>query len=147
MDTALNHRGIYHQLKTYHGYDHTPWDTSHVLRVDIDTIARNFLYEMICNEFPLPASNSSPALEPSLQLYPNPAFDCINIETIDLPMRTIIVYDAVGKKIEEHNYEGKQTTTCSIQTAHWPEGLFVVRGIGAGNRLLEEKRVIIARPK
>ncbi len=47
MDTALANRNVHHELKTFPNDDHCPWNSDLGKMVEVDTLARNFLYPMV----------------------------------------------------------------------------------------------------
>jgi hypothetical protein len=144
IDTALNNRGIYHQLKTYWGYDHTPWDTSYALQVDIDTIARDFFYDMICNEFPLHTENNYTIKpEPAVSVYPNPAADEWYLLTGHLAVASIMVYDNLGQIIYEQRLN-PASTRHSINTTQWPDGLYLIHCQDARGQWMCSKKIMIS---
>ncbi|GIV33621.1 MAG: hypothetical protein KatS3mg031_1156 [Chitinophagales bacterium] len=141
IDTALNNRGIYHQLKTYYDYDHTPWDTSWALCAEIDTIARDFLYPMICNDFPLPVPDDFKPVR-LLQVFPNPVFQELYAESNYAPISRIDVFNAMGEKIYTQQYANAAQRQ-KLYTGRWVPGLYIVYAADDKGSPLGHKKIII----
>ncbi|HRP38957.1 MAG TPA: alpha/beta hydrolase fold domain-containing protein [Chitinophagales bacterium] len=128
MDTALTARNIRHELKTFPGDDHCPWDTSATKMADIDTLARNFLYPMVCSQFPdagpitgISEINGSY----SLAIYPNPNSGTFNIRTDKFENGTVAeVFNQMGQLVNTTSLKNNITTLNLSNSAF---GVYVVR--------------------
>ncbi|MDW8273913.1 MAG: alpha/beta hydrolase fold domain-containing protein [Chitinophagales bacterium] len=142
IDTALTNRGIPHQLKTYFNYDHTPWDTSFALRVEIDSIAREFIYPMICNNFPLSTDEKIDFAFLNLYSGNNPGE--IFVESSLAQISSFEAYDISGRKIQEIIFEYPNNIQ-RINTQEWPEGFYVFKFFTHDNLPIATKKVWLSK--
>ncbi|MCS6935321.1 MAG: alpha/beta hydrolase fold domain-containing protein [Chitinophagales bacterium] len=123
IDTALTNRGIYHQLKTYYNYDHTPWDTSLTLCAEIDTIVRNFLYPMVCAEFPLSVKETDYTV---CEVYPNPASGHCRVNIEGSALHSVELLHITGAKVLSHPL-AEPAASCNINLSAVTPGLYLLK--------------------
>ncbi len=77
----------------------------------------------------------------SINVFPNPALDIINIELEEdsKSIKELLIYDAKGQ-IQYQHFE--DFTTIQISTSHFPAGLFYVK-VKVGQKVYIEKLIIL----
>jgi acetyl esterase/lipase len=143
IDTALNNRGIPHQLKTYWGYDHTPWDTSQSLRADIDTIARDFFYDILCNELAL-HSREPLKNETLFSVYPHPAANELIVKTHHSSVASIAIYNYIGQAVRQERVQ-TPSSGFTLTVADLPNGIYSICAVDKRGEVLEHKKIVITR--
>ena len=92
--------------------------------VTFDNTLWAYLNQLVCN----PVSTTE-VIDRQVRIWPNPASEGWNIET-SVPAERVEVYDALGHLLQSET--GSQTTTCWLDAADLPPGIFAVKIFAAG---------------
>ncbi len=104
MDTALAARGVQRELKSYPNSDHSPWDTNATILQEVDLLARDFLYPMVCNDFTAdgPTSIKNIVAHSGVTLYPNPNNGSFFVRIDNFTEGTVLeVYNPMGQLVKQ----------------------------------------------
>lgn len=78
----------------------------------------------------------------SLKIYPNPTAEKLHITSVKNGISSLVVYDALGRKVLENYYENNKKTQAEVSLAHLFNGVYVVAiEDGLNNKL--SKQVIV----
>jgi acetyl esterase/lipase len=130
MDTALTNRGVLHELKTFPNDDHCPWDSDLSKMTEVDTLARNFLYPMVCSFFPdaapfNPTGVSEINVPYEVNVYPNPNTGEFYIKTDKIENNmTIEVVNQLGQTVKEIALQDKVT---ALKLNNAQAGVYILR--------------------
>ena len=136
----MDHIGLPHCYLEYPGTGHVGYLTSDPLNAL--NFVFNFLASVVCGESPNCTSATAAVSEAAtagnvLRSWPTPAKDMLSIE---LPEAARVQFiDAQGRTVLSHNLPAGTTT---LDVAHLPEGLYVVKATGANVRT---SRIVVAR--
>ena len=72
------------------------------------------------------------------RVFPNPATDYIQVSDNDI-VQEVVVYNLVGRQVKSFSYSAGE----SFYIGNLPQGMYLVRLIGAENKVLTTKRVNI----
>ena len=145
MDTALANRNVHHELKTFPNDDHCPWNSDLGKMVEVDTLARNFLYPMVCSNFPdaapvAPTGVSEINVPFAVSIYPNPNTGEFFIKTDNVESNSMVeVYNQMGQQVAALPLQNKITSLKLNQAA---TGVYIVK-ISSNGVLKNISRVIV----
>jgi hypothetical protein len=74
-----------------------------------------------------------------LKVWPNPAGDLLNIETLGFPEAEVVLYNSQGRVV----YREKMAGRTALPSASLPAGLYFLE-IREGQRVVSRQKVIIA---
>lgn len=114
--------GTNHVSVTFPGDGHCPWDGSAPKFTRVDTVTRDFLYSLVCDQA---TSVSNMTTDANVSVYPNPATDQINVFFSQSGVYTKVqLMDETGRLVEEKNIN---TSTLTFNRNNLSSGLYLVR--------------------
>jgi hypothetical protein len=121
LESAYVANGVYHMSKVYTGDGHVPWNGNAAKFNTVDSLTKEFLYNLVCTNI---ASVNTTDKYASIQLYPNPATDQVNITTSSA-ITAIAITDPTGRLVyEDKTAHGNSYT---VPTMSMTKGLYLVR--------------------
>jgi len=130
MDIRADNVGLTNCLYTYPGADHTPHVNNALYTDTTESLMRNFLVHLICNETMICAYSGGIvgveeiATTNDLLIYPNPSNGNIQITTNSI-ITEISLFNVVGKRVWiESKVNGKKKT---INLSELPKGVYLAK--------------------
>jgi para-nitrobenzyl esterase len=121
LEPAYVANSVYHMSKIYTGDGHVPWTGNAVKFNTVDSLTREFLYNLVCTNV---ASVNTTNTLASIHLYPNPSKGQVNITT-STGIAAITITELTGRLVyEDKTAHGNSYT---IPAMHIVKGLYLVR--------------------
>jgi acetyl esterase/lipase len=127
MAPALASAGVDYSLLPFPGSGHVPWDTNATIMNRTDSAVTAFFYHINCTQAIGHCSVSTGITDittPSVNIYPNPATDKIQIETLghDL-LASVTLYDYTGRAVSQIPASGHSV---SLSVKGFSSGIYVL---------------------
>lgn len=137
LQPFLTQFGLRHVSKVYPGKGHVPWTGSsaeaQALTVDVDTITRNFLYEIVCENS---VGIKNVAEGASVKVYPNPTKGVLNITFSEPTFKSVQLVDGLGRVVEQKNVEN---ASVSFNKGTLSAGFYFIKAQQANGNTVTKK--------
>lgn len=120
LEPAFVANSVYHMNKIYPGDGHVPWTGNAVKFNTVDSLTKEFLYNLVCTNV---ASISATNRTASLNLHPNPAKGMVNITT-STAIAALAISEPTGRLVYEDKAANSNSYT--IPTLSMARGLYLV---------------------
>jgi dienelactone hydrolase len=127
LEGAMTAAGVYHMTHVFPGDSHVPWSSDAGKFKTVDSLTTVFLYSLVC------ANNLSVnevSANPTVQFYPNPAGEMLNISTTHA-VQDVVITDAMGRVVTMVKNVGGNNL--SIPTERMATGLYFARVVFESN--------------
>lgn len=121
LEPVYNSNGIYHMSHVFPGDGHVPWSTDAGKFQTVDSMVRDFLYNVNCTNV---VSVNEVNTNAEVNLYPNPVSDNLHISS-PANIAEVIVFDQTGRVVSHAS--GLSTRSYEVNTSYLSKGIYLVK--------------------
>jgi para-nitrobenzyl esterase len=138
LESVFTANSVYHYSMIYPSAGHVPWSSDPVMMNQVDSMTKEFLYNLVCTDVAA-VNNISTTAEVSL--FPNPASELVNIAT-SASIAEIAIYDQTGRTVHAATAIGNRNY--QVNTSTFAKGIYFVKMKFEGENIAPSvKRLII----